>query len=144
MKKYVLVCSFIISAFTFAASHDNHQDHVQQNTMNDMPMMQSQNNNCHNNMMQNMTQMPGWKSDKKMMKSNMMYATPEMQKNMIDIEQKELDIKKAMLDDKVDWSKVEKLNKEIGEIRAKMQTEMMKNQYEMMKATPAPTTPAKQ
>ncbi|MCX3066081.1 hypothetical protein OQE61_01055 [Cetobacterium somerae] len=142
MKKYVLVCSFIISAFTFAASHDNHQDHVQQNTMNDMPMMQSQNNNCHNNMMQNMTQMPGWKSDKKMMKSNMMYATPEMQKNMIDIEQKELDIKKAMLDDKVDWSKVEKLNKEIGEIRAKMQTEMMKNQYEMMKA--APTTPAKQ
>ncbi|MEG0235480.1 MAG: hypothetical protein ACRDCE_22065 [Cetobacterium sp.] len=144
MKKYVLVCSFIISAFTFAASHDNHQDHVQQNTMNDMPMMQSQNNNCHNNMMQNMTQMPGWKSDKKMMKSNMMYATPEMQKNMIDIEQKELDIKKAMLDDKVDWSKVEKLNKEIGEIRAKMQTEMMKNQYEMMKAAPAPTTPAKQ
>ncbi|MGL5208908.1 hypothetical protein [Cetobacterium sp.] len=144
MKKYVLVCSFIISAFTFAASHDNHQDHVQQNTMNDMPMMQSQNNNCHNNMMQNMTQMPGWKSDKKMMKSNMMYATPEMQKNMIDIEQKELDIKKAMLDDKVDWSKVEKLNKEIGEIRAKMQTEMMKNQYEMMKAAPASTTPAKQ
>ncbi|WP_438588023.1 hypothetical protein [Cetobacterium sp.] len=112
--------------------------------MNDMPMMQSQNNNCHNNMMQNMTQMPGWKSDKKMMKSNMMYTTPEMQKNMIDIEQKELDIKKAMLDDKVDWSKVEKLNKEIGEIRAKMQTEMMKNQYEMMKAAPAPTTPAKQ
>ena len=113
--------------------------------MNDMPMMQSQNNNCPtcNNMMQNMTQMPGWKSDKKMMKSNMMYATPEMQKNMIDIEQKQLDIKKAMLDDKVDWNKVEKLNKEIGEIRAKMQTEMMKNQYEMMKATPT-TTPAKQ
>ena len=146
MKKYVLVCSFIISAFTFAASHDNHQDHVQQNTMNDMPMMQSQNANCPtcNNMMQNMTQMPGWKSDKKMMKSNMMYATPEMQKNMIDIEQKQLDIKKAMLDDKVDLNKIEKLNKEIGEIRAKMQTEMMKNQYEMMKAAPAPTTPAKQ
>ena len=115
--------------------------------MNDMPMMQSQNANCPtcNNMMQNMTQMPGWKSDKKMMKSNMMYATPEMQKNMIDIEQKQLDIRKAMLDDKVDWSKVEKLNKEIGEIRAKMQTEMMKNQYEMMKNAPATTpTPAKQ
>lgn len=129
MKKYVLVCSFIISAFTFAASHDNHQNHVQQNTMNDMPMMQSQNNNC--------------PKCKKMMKNNMMNTTPEMQKNMIDIEQKQLDIKKAMLDDKVDWNKVEKLNKEIGEIRAKMQTEMMKNQYEMMKATPT-TTPAKQ
>ena len=50
-----------------------------------------------------------------------------------------------MLDDKVDWSKVEKLNKEIGEIRAKMQTEMMKNQYEMMKNAPATTpAPAKQ
>ena len=135
MKKYVLVCSFILSAFTFAASHDAN------NPQNNAPAV----NNCphHNMMMQNMTQMPGWKADKKMMKSNMMYATPEMQKNMIDIEQKELDIKKAMLEDKVDWSKVEKLNKEIGEMRANMQTEIMKKNYEMMKAptAPAPAAP---
>ncbi|MGL5277716.1 MAG: hypothetical protein ACRC8M_01365 [Cetobacterium sp.] len=140
MKKYILICSFIVSAFTFAASHDNHQDHVQQNTTNDMPMMQSQNNNC--STCSNMMPMSG-AMGKKMMKNNMMNMTPEMQKNMIDIEQKQLDIKKAMLDEKVDWNKVEKLNKEIGEIRAKMQTEMMKNHYEMMKATPT-TIPAKQ
>ena len=146
MKKYFLIGSFIISTFTFAASHDSHQNHSQQNMMNDnMPaMMQSQGTDCPKcNMMQNMTQMPGWKADKKMMKSNMMYATPEMQKNMIDIEQKELDIKKAMLDDKVDWNKVEKLNKEIGEIRAKMQTEMMKKNYDMMKNPPV-AEPTKQ
>ncbi|MCQ8211235.1 hypothetical protein NON08_01455 [Cetobacterium somerae] len=145
MKKYFLIGSFIISAFTFAASHDSHQNHSQQNMMNDnnMPMMQSQENCPKCNMMQNMSQMPGWKADKKMMKSNMMYATPEMQKNMIDIEQKELDIKKAMLDDKVDWNKVEKLNKEIGEIRAKMQTEMMKKNYDMMKNPPV-AEPTKQ
>ena len=143
MKKYVLVCSFILSAFTFAASHDNHQDHIQQNTMNDMPMMQSQNTNCPT--CNSMMPMSGGMGKKMMMKNNMMTMTPEMQKNMIDIEQKQLDIKKAMLDDKVDWSKVEKLNKEIGEIRAKMQTEMMKNQYEMMKNAPATTpAPAKQ
>lgn len=149
MKKYILVCSFVLSAFTFASSHDSHQTHSQQNMMNNMPMMQqSQNANCptcNNNMMQNMTQMPGWKADKKMMRNNMMmYATPEMQKNMIDIEQKELDIKKAMLEDKVDWNKVDKLNKEIGEIRAKMQTEMMKKNYEMMKNPPVTDTAKQQ
>jgi Spy/CpxP family protein refolding chaperone len=138
MKKYVLICSVILSSLSFAASHDSHQNHSSENMMDNMPMMQTHHNNsspC--NMMQ---QMPGWKADKKMMKSRMMYMTPEMQKNMIDIEQKELDIRKAMLDDKVDWNKVEKLNKEIGEIRAKMQTDMMKKNYESMKA--APTDPA--
>ncbi|WP_432205026.1 hypothetical protein ACQ9ZF_03425 [Cetobacterium somerae] len=142
MKKYVLICSVILSSLSFAASHDSHQNHSSENMMDNMPMMtQPQESDCPKcSMMQNMQQMPGWKADKKMMKSRMMYMTPEMQKNMIDIEQKELDIRKAMLDDKVDWNKVEKLNKEIGEIRAKMQTDMMKKNYESMKA--APTDPA--
>ncbi|MDX8335253.1 hypothetical protein [Candidatus Cetobacterium colombiensis] len=138
MKKYVLICSLILSALTFGATNSDYEDSVDGSSGNNMPMMQTHHNNsspC--NMMQ---QMPGWKADKKMMKSRMMYMTPEMQKNMIDIEQKELDIRKAMLDDKVDWNKVEKLNKEIGEIRAKMQTDMMKKNYESMKA--APTDPA--
>ena len=90
-----------------------------------------------------LTTMTGRKANKKKMKSNMMYATPEMKKNMSDIEQKKLDRKKAMLDDKVDWNKVEKLNKEIGEIRAKMQTEMMKKNYDMMKNPPV-AEPTKQ
>lgn len=138
MKKYILVCSFILSAFTFSATHDNHQN--QQSTMNEMPMMQSQNGcpKCGSEMMKNMSQMPRWKGDQKLMKSNMMYATPEMQKSMIDIEQKELDIKKEMLEDKVDWSKVEKLNKEIAQIKADIQTKVMKQHFEMMKSTPTP------
>lgn len=37
MKKYILVCSFILSALAFSATHDNHQN--QQSTMNEMPMM---------------------------------------------------------------------------------------------------------
>lgn len=88
-----------------------------------------------------MSQMPRWKGDQKLMKSNMMYATPEMQKSMIDIEQKELDIKKEMLEDKVDWNKVEKLNKEIAQIKADIQTKVMKQHFEMMKST---ATPVKQ
>ena len=137
MKKYVLICSFILSAFTFAASHNSNQQN--QNTMDGMPiMMQSQNTNCPT--CNNMMPMSGGMG-KKMMKNNMMNMTPEMQKDMIDIQQKELDIKKEMLENKVDWNKVEKLNKEVGEIRAKMQTEMMKNHYDMMKSS---TTPEKQ
>lgn len=123
MKKYVLICSFIISAFTFAASHDKHKDSSQQNAVC----------NCNSPMMQ----IPGWKGDEKLMKSSMMYVAPEMQKNMIEIEQKELDIKKALLDDKVDWNKVGKLNKEIGEIKANIRTEVIKKRHETIKATPA-------
>ena len=52
--------------------------------------------------------------------------TPEMQKQRIAVEEKRLDIKKELLKDKPDWSKVEKLNREIALQQASAKTERMK------------------
>ena len=52
--------------------------------------------------------------------------TPEMQKQRIAIEEKELAIKKEMVKDKPNWTQVEKLNREIALERATAKTERLK------------------
>ena len=43
-----------------------------------------------------------------------------------------------MLGDSVDWTKVDKLNKELAESKANLQTELMKNHYEAVNMTATP------
>lgn len=47
----------------------------------------------------------------------------------LQIDEKRLEMNKIMNSDTINWNRVEKLNKEIAEIRAKIKTEMMKVQY---------------
>lgn len=64
---------------------------------------------------------------------NNMRLTSAQQKTIdnyqLQIDEKRLEINKVMNSDNINWSQVEKLNKEIAEIRAKIKTEIMKTQY---------------
>lgn len=123
MKKLIIISSFIISAISFAAPNNSAAPQGQKPPM-------------HNEMM-DFPSVSGGKKEFNKMKAMFSKLTPEtkkeVQKYMIDIEQKELDVKKLLLNDKVDWDKVGELNKEVGDIRAKIQTEFMKAHYEFMK-----------
>ncbi|SKA13407.1 hypothetical protein SAMN02745174_02641, partial [Cetobacterium ceti] len=46
------------------------------------------------------------------------------------ISEKKLALKKLMLERNINWSQVEKLNEEIGNISAKLKTDIMKYRYE--------------
>jgi Spy/CpxP family protein refolding chaperone len=50
---------------------------------------------------------------------------------MLSIQEKDLAIKKELLADKVNWTKVESLTKEKSDIEAKMEVQMLKNQVEI-------------
>ncbi|MEG0069883.1 hypothetical protein [Cetobacterium sp.] len=133
MKKLLVIGTFMISALAFSA------DTTTKDTQN---MMNGKMMQCETCPMMESGQMMG---QNKMMGNHMMNVTPEMQKEMqkemILIKEKNLEIQKEMLENKVDWAKVEKLNKEIGDIKAGMQTKMMKVHYDMMKTQQAaPTT----
>ena len=58
--------------------------------------------------------------------------TPEMQKQRISIEEKQLAIKKEMIKDKPNWTQIEKLNREIALEHASAKTERMKQMKENM------------
>lgn len=50
---------------------------------------------------------------------------------MLSVQEKDLAIKKELIADKVNWTKVEILTKEKAEIEAKMEVQMLKNQIEI-------------
>ena len=50
---------------------------------------------------------------------------------MLSIQEKDLAIKKELLADKINWTKVESLTKEKADIEAKMEVQMLKNQVEI-------------
>lgn len=110
MKKLIVLGTLLFSAAAFSANHQNS-----------------------GNMMGSGGMMKGM-SCPMMSQDNMM--TPEMKKEMkqkmIAIDEKELEVKKALAEDKIDWDKVGKLNRELADMKADMQTEMMKTHYEMM------------
>ena len=47
----------------------------------------------------------------------------------LQIDEKNFEINKILNSDNINWNQVEKLNKEIAEIRAKIETELMKLTY---------------
>ena len=54
-----------------------------------------------------------------------------MARLMLSMQEKDLAIKKELLADKVNWTKVESLTKEKADIEAKMEVQMLKNQVEI-------------
>ncbi|MCI6152727.1 hypothetical protein [Fusobacterium perfoetens] len=56
--------------------------------------------------------------------------SPELQKEVkktnLEIQEKEIQVKRLILEEKIDWNKVEELNKEIALERAKLKTKMQK------------------
>lgn len=121
MKKLLVVGTLILSAGAFAAGgHSGHSGNGKKVAGN--------NNGC---------TMMGGKTGGRMMAN----LTPEqqkvMQRDMIAIQEKQLEVRKAMAEDKVDWNKVEKLNKEVANLRATHKTQMMKYMAENPQTVPA-------
>jgi len=48
----------------------------------------------------------------------------------IEINQKQLEVERELLEEKPNWNKVSKLNEEIAKLEGKAKTEMMKSRYE--------------
>ncbi|MGL4653830.1 hypothetical protein [Cetobacterium sp.] len=122
MKKLFILGTVLFSTSIFSAG--NMGGMMQDGKMDNKPMMQGM--QCQCPMME--------AGGKGMMTSKMM--TPEMKKDMqmqkIAIQEKELELSKALAQDKIDWAKVEQLNRDIAHIRATNETKMMQMHYEMM------------
>lgn len=140
MKKILLVGAVIISAVSFANTHAGHN----MGAMNsDKPAMDSM--NCKGVMgghMQSMDMMKDGKCSmmegKGHMGSMMSDMKPEqkmaMEKEMIAIQEKQLEVRKLMNTANPDMKKVEKLNGEIAQMRTKHMESMQK-----MMSVPAKT-----
>lgn len=65
------------------------------------------------------------------------FLTPEQriaaEKNRITIQEKRLEVRKALLEKNPDWKKIEKLNLESATLQAKNRTEMQKVRFEVLK-----------
>ncbi|MGL4909914.1 MAG: hypothetical protein ACRCYM_03175 [Cetobacterium sp.] len=122
MKKLLLVGAFVISAVSFANTHEG--------SMNGMNMnggMMGGMNKCQ--MMDGM--MNGGMMNGGMMNNMTPELRKQMQDDMIKVQEKQLEISKIMNTSKPDMKKVEKLNSEISTIRANHMTKMQQN---MMKS----------
>lgn len=62
-----------------------------------------------------------------------MINNPEFEKLSIAMDEKRLEIRKEIIKDTPDWSKIEKLNTDMATERAKFKTQMIKRRYEEMK-----------
>ncbi|SJZ52842.1 protein refolding chaperone Spy/CpxP family [Cetobacterium ceti] len=120
MKKLLLIGTLILSVGAFAAGQGNNVD----GNNNRGRYYHNHNSNC---------TMMGEKSYKRGNKRHLNLTEAqrkEISKVKIALEEKKLELKKLMLESNVDWSKVEKLNQEMGNISAKLKTDMMKYKYE--------------
>lgn len=102
MKKLFIIGTLLLSATSFSANNTN--------PMAKGGMMQ----NCSCPMMKN----PEMKK--------------EMAKQQIQVEEKQLELHKALAEDKIDWNKVGKINRELSDIKADNETKMWKMHSEMM------------
>lgn len=134
MKKILLVGAFLISAISFANMHANHTNHNMNGAAPAMGTMQGgmgmmKDGKCP------MMEGKGMMGGKGMMMNNM---TPEqkmaMEKEMIAIQEKQLEVRKLMNTTNPDMKKVEKLNAEI----ATMKTKHMETMHKMMAVPAAP------
>ena len=64
-------------------------------------------------------------------------VNPEVEKTRIEFDEKRLDIRKELLKDTPDWTKVQKLNEEIALKKAEFRTNNMKRCFEYRKSLPA-------
>ena len=64
-------------------------------------------------------------------------VNPEVEKTRVEFDEKRLDIRKELLKDTPDWTKVQKLNEEIALKKAEFRTNNMKRCFEYRKSLPA-------
>ncbi|MCJ8342182.1 MAG: hypothetical protein MJH09_04920 [Cetobacterium sp.] len=116
MKKLLLVGTLILSVGAFAMKYDD--------TIN--------NRNYHHNPYSNCSMMGGENHHKGHKKYSYLTDSQrdEIAKIKITISEKKLALKKLMLERNINWSQVEKLNEEIGDMSAKLKTDIMKYRYE--------------
>lgn len=130
MKKFLILGTFILGTMAFSSPNNNMMNNS--NSMHNGNGMHNENMANHN--MNNKNSKMG------RMES---YLTAEekttYQKDRLAIEEKNLEIKKLMISEKPDWSKIEKINVEIGNIMAKNRTLMMKKRFELKNTNTAPT-----
>lgn len=143
MKK-ILLATLILSVASFATSHTTHNMGDMNKGMNGGMMGGMMGNMCSPEMKAKM-EANGMMKDGKctMMDGEMNHGgmmanmTPEqkmaMEKNMIAIQEKQLEVRKLMNTAKPDTAKIEKLNAEI----ANMKTKHMESMQKMMPAAPA-------
>lgn len=141
MKKLLIISTLLIGATAFAVTASNSANMpalcpmtgntaLRSGSGNGMgPGMKTGANRSENSMM-------GKKASKKRgFKTGYMskLMTPEQrlaaEKNMITVQEKKLELRKVMLEKTPDWKKVEKLNQEIANIKAKQSADMMKIRY---------------
>ncbi|MGL4402659.1 MAG: hypothetical protein ACRCTS_02880 [Fusobacteriaceae bacterium] len=136
MKKILLVGAFLISAVSFANVHANHNMGNMNNGAAAMGTMQGGSGM----MGGKMGMMKGEKCSMMGGKGMMMNMTPEqrmaMEKDMITMKEKQLEVRKLMNTTNPDMKKVEAVNIEI----AKMRTKHMESMNKMMAV---PATPVK-
>ena len=75
------------------------------------------------------------------MKNNNYRVNPELERARILIEEKRLEVRKELLNEKPDWNKIEKLNIEIATQEAKNRTCTMRERFEARFNTQTSTTP---
>lgn len=111
MKKKIIIGLFVISALSFAA--------VKSNQFN-------MNNNCQRGT--HYTQMTdGLSVSQKDELTNMMENRKESNyKKSLDIRSQELKLEKLLLNDKVNWQSVEKVNNQISDMKSKLRLNNMK------------------
>ncbi|WP_297597797.1 hypothetical protein [uncultured Cetobacterium sp.] len=117
MKKFILVSMMAIGLGTTAMARGNG------NHQNNGSMMHNG-----NKMMMNCQT-----SEDKMMMMEQMKNNPKLKAGRIKLQENKLSMLKETSKDKPDFSTIEKLNKEKGNIQAEMKTEKMKMRYEMLK-----------
>ena len=108
MKKKIIIGLLMVSALSFGA--------VNNNTNNN-----SQRGSYHNQMMSNLSE----KQQTEL--TNMMKDRREVNyKKGLDMRSKQLELEKLLAEDKVNWKNVEKVNKQISDMKGKQRLENMK------------------
>jgi hypothetical protein len=106
MKKKIIIGLLMVSALSFGAMNNNSN---------------SIRGKYHNQMISQLSE----KQKQELMKE-MQARREENYKEGLNIKTKQIELEKLLVEDKVNWKSVEKLNKEISEMQAKQRLERMK------------------
>lgn len=116
MKKYLVMGVLALSTMSFAWGGQSHNNNDNYNGCTQSHSFFKSHNNTDGNHRQNI---------------NLTQAQQQMFKNYeIQISEKEIQITKIQNSGNVDWNQIERLNRDIAEIKAKINTERMQIEYQ--------------
>lgn len=115
MKKKIIVGLLMVSALSFGAVNNN-SGNMHNNTNNN-----GQRGSYHTQMMNNLSE------NQQTELTKMMQDRREANyKKSLDMRSKQLELEKLLAEDKVNWKSVERVNKQISDIKAKQRLDSMK------------------